>query len=385
MLDTLLLLLLALAISALCGWLLWYLRQEQDSVTTLVQQDARLKPLLRGINYLLADEPDEAMRELVNIARLHTETAEVYLALGGLFRKRGEVGRAVRIHQNLLARPELPEHLRIQAHMALGNDFQSGGFLERALRQYAKVLEVDWQHIGALQAQLRIYEQEHDWHNAENSLRIINQVTKQDASLHLAYLRAEQGNICLQSGDVTKAEQLADAALTMHQACASAHLLRITILLLTSKEDEAKQAIINFTEQNSHYISMLAEIIATSPILLHQLFDDWVIPRWQKQQDAELVLTWLESMNACGDNAIKQAALVNFRPRYLRDTLRLQAMMPDTIDSPEDNLHLQHARQWRMSVRNFVCEKCGVQVIAMRWQCPQCHRWGSLQYIGNNI
>ncbi|MDX8394590.1 MAG: heat-shock protein [Mariprofundales bacterium] len=385
MLDTLLLLLLALAISALCGWLLWYLRQEQDSVTTSVQQDARLKPLLRGINYLLADEPDQAMRELVNIARLHTETAEVYLALGGLFRKRGEIGRAVRIHQNLLARPELPEHLRIQAHLALGNDFQSGGFLERALRQYAKVLDIDWQHIEALKASLRIYEQEHDWQNAENSLRIINQVTQKDASLHLAYLRAEQGNICLQSGDLTQAEQLADAALTIHEACASAHLLRITSLLLTNKETEAKQAIINFTEQNSHYLPMLAEIIVKSPTLLQQLFNDWVIPRWQQQQDAELVLTWLESMHACGDDAIKQAELINFKPRYLRDTLRLQAMMSDKTDTPEADLHLQHARQWRMSVRNFVCEQCGVQVIAMRWQCPQCHRWGSLQHIGNNI
>ncbi|MDQ6966262.1 MAG: hypothetical protein Q9M23_05010, partial [Mariprofundaceae bacterium] len=119
------------AILAACGVVIWVLWRQQEMQTGQApeQEDARIPPLLRGINFLLSDEPDRALKELVHVAKLQTETAEVYLALGDMFRTKGEFGRAVRIHQNLLARPDLPQELHMQAQFALAVDFQAGGLL----------------------------------------------------------------------------------------------------------------------------------------------------------------------------------------------------------------------------------------------------------------
>lgn len=132
-------LLMSLIAAALLVMAALYWRQIQDEEDGDTQQeDGRVTPLLRGINYLLSDEPDLALQEMVQVARLRSEAADVYMALGEMFRAKGEIGRAVRIHQNILARPDIPKALHLQAHLALGKDFQTGGLLDRALRQYEK-------------------------------------------------------------------------------------------------------------------------------------------------------------------------------------------------------------------------------------------------------
>ena len=160
-----LLLVAILAACGLLGWMLWK-QQGDQSPPHEQQEDARIPPLLRGINYLLSDEPDRALRELVHVAKLQTETAEVYLALGDMFRNKGEFGRAVRIHQNLLARPDLPRPLHLQARLALAMDFQAGGLLGRAIQQFSQVLDEQPGHVQALEASLHIREQGREWEMA---------------------------------------------------------------------------------------------------------------------------------------------------------------------------------------------------------------------------
>lgn len=99
--NTILLAVTAIALVVLVALLL---RPVQKGSEARVEEDERISPLLRGINYLLSDEPDRALQEMVQVARLRSEAAEVYMALGEMFRSKGEIGRAVRIHQNLLAR-----------------------------------------------------------------------------------------------------------------------------------------------------------------------------------------------------------------------------------------------------------------------------------------
>jgi len=114
--NTLLLASTAIALVVLVSLVL---RPRQEQKDSQQEEDERISPLLRGINYLLSDKPDLALQEMVQVARLRSEAADVYMALGEMFRSKGEIGRAVRIHQNLLARPDLPQSLHLQAHVAL--------------------------------------------------------------------------------------------------------------------------------------------------------------------------------------------------------------------------------------------------------------------------
>jgi len=126
-------LLIIVAVAALViAALLWKKKDDLDFTDSTVEhelEDTRVTPLLRGINYLLSDKPDQALQEMVQVAKIRSESAEVYMALGEMFRSQGEYGRAVRIHQNLLARPEVSLEFQFQAYVSLGRDFQAGGLL----------------------------------------------------------------------------------------------------------------------------------------------------------------------------------------------------------------------------------------------------------------
>ena len=95
---------------------------------------------MKGINYILSDKQDRAIEELIRAVAVDTETVETYIALGNLFRSKGEIDRAIRIRQSIILRPNLAEKIRIQALFDLGLDYQRGGFYERAIRTFEEVI-----------------------------------------------------------------------------------------------------------------------------------------------------------------------------------------------------------------------------------------------------
>jgi len=369
---------LALAASA---WLLWRKARPSDEAEKARVPDERISPLLRGINYLLADEPDRALSELVRVAKLHTETAEVYLALGGLFRAKGEIGRAVRIHQNLLARPDLPPRLHVQAHLALGQDFQAGGFLGRALKEYAKVLDAQPDHVGALRACLRIREQGHEWRQAEELLLRLDRVRGEQSTLHRAYLLAEMAREAMARGDPDAAVAKAEEALSLDAACASAHLLLVELMLKQKREQAALERMRRLQATAPQHLPLLVPLLLEAPEFYRRHGEAFFLDCLKAGDDEELVLAWLEAMHAVhGEEGVKHVLeRLDFAPKTLRASLRLLA-----LTGGEGEL-ARMARAWRRKAHNYRCSQCGVEVVEMRWQCPQCYRWGSMQPIREEL
>jgi len=339
------------------------------------EEDKRISPLLRGINYLLSDEPDLALQEMVQVARLRSEAADVYMALGEMFRSRGEIGRAVRIHQNLLARPDLPKSIHLQAHMALARDFQTGGLLDRALLQYGKALDMQSDHAGALEASLRIREQSSEWQLAEELLSRLERVRNESYSSHRAYLFSEMASQCLSTGNHEEAAAFAAKAIELDPACAPARMVSIELALTSGEVEAAAEEIRGLrTHANEHFSLVLPQLLA------HQDFYDsqgrtLLTAMWKQQPDAELALSWLEALARARTTADANTLYhdLGFVPATLRESLRLQAVLGEEKDG-----HSRFARQWRKRAKNYACEQCGVEVVDVRWQCPQCHSWGSL-------
>jgi len=365
-----------LAVFAAFIWFLWQQRQS-DVENRPEQEDARISPLLRGINYLLSDEPDQALKELVHVARLQTETAEVYLALGDLFRNKGEFGRAVRIHQNLLARPGLPEALHMEAQLALAMDFQAGGLLGRALQQYRKVLDAQPGHIPALEATLRIREQSQEWSLAEDVLSRIDQVRGTSSSLHHAYLMTEMARGKLGEGDEEHALELVAKAIDTNPACAAAHMLLAEIDLNRGDHDAAFTSMESLQQAAPQYIPLLIPVLLEYPKIYAGQGEAFLLACWEKHHDEFMALEWIRGVSAKHgiEEARRLMAKMSFSPEGLRTCLHLKAMMGD-----DDALALA-SRNWQQQSRNFTCGHCGVEVMDMRWQCPQCHEWGSMRPI----
>jgi len=394
--------LLAITAIALVVLVALVLRPVQDTAEPEQEEDARISPLLRGINYLLCDEPDLALKEMVQVARLRSEAADVYMALGEMFRSKGEIGRAVRIHQNLLARPDLPKSVHLQAHLALATDFQTGGLLDRALYQYQKALAIQSDHAGALEASLRIREQSSEWLVAEDLLSRLERVRNASYSSHRAYLFSEMARQCHQQGHHDEAQTYAAKALQLDESCAPAYLVEIELLLAEQHTNEGmsnsapiradqvadndaendvknaaniEAAIHGLWQQSREHFPLLIPTLLRHRAFYESKATALLGKLWHESKDAELMLGWIEAVaHERGTDAARALAeSMNFEPGSLRQSLRLHATLGETSD-----VHSRFARQWRKTARNYACEQCGIEVVEMRWQCPQCHSWGTL-------
>ena len=370
--NTILLAITAIALVVLVALLLRPVQKEDEA---RAEEDERISPLLRGINYLLSDEPDLALQEMVQVARLRSEAAEVYMALGEMFRSKGEIGRAVRIHQNLLARPDLPKSMHLQAHLALANDFQTGGLLDRALYQYQKALDMQPDHAGALEACLRIREQSSEWLLAEELLSRLEQARGEPSGSHRAYLFSELARQCFQEKKQDDARAYADRAIELDASCAPARMVKIELALLAGDEATAEAGIQALWQHSSEHFPLIVPILVKYRKFYDKKGGPMLRQFWLESRNAELMLAWLETVAAERgvDEAKTLCRELDFTPNSLRASLRLSA----AVDGDE-SAHSRFARQWRKKAKNFTCDQCGVSVVEVRWQCPQCHTWGSL-------
>ena len=119
----------------------------------------------RGLNFLLNEQPDKAIEAFIEVVKGDPETIELHFALGGLFRRRGETDRAIRMHRNLLERDDLTSEQRLNAAFELGQDYLKAGLLDRAEEVLTGLTQSSYRS-EALSALLEIYQQEKDWARA---------------------------------------------------------------------------------------------------------------------------------------------------------------------------------------------------------------------------
>lgn len=350
--------------------------RRDESLESNPREDERISPLLRGINYLLSDEPDRALQEMVQVAKLRSEAAEVYMALGEMFRAKGEYGRAVRIHQNLLARPDLPASLRVLAMYALARDFHSGGLLDRALQHYRKVLDLQSDHVEALEASLRIREQSSEWLLAEELLSRLEQVRDASYVSHRAYLFAEVASQALKSGKDHDASAYARRALELDEACAPARIVLTELALKQADFAMVDDSVRKLFVSNPEHFPLLLPTLLRNPEYYAGRGKMLLLELWRQRPQEEMALAWLETVaeREAASVASKLAVELGYKPSGLRASLRLQA-------ATDESESARFARDWRTHVKNYVCEQCGVEVKVVRWQCPQCHVWGSMHPI----
>lgn len=367
-----------LVIAVLLAIILLWKNREDFSEASLEPEpeDIRVPPLLRGINYLLSDKPDQALQEMVQVAKIRSESAEVYMALGEMFRAQGEYGRAVRIHQNILARPEIAADLHFQAYVSLGQDFQAGGLLDRALKHYAKALAIRTEHLPSLYACLRIREQSHEWDEAEWLVSRLEQIENTSYHEHRAYLKAEMAKSALEHDELALCESLSLEGLKLSANCTHAHLLRMTQLVYEARyEDALAQAALFLQQVKIEHHALLPEVMLSDDTFYQKHGESFLFEAWKQRHDVEMGVRWVENLTKTYDtetaNTLKDKLVL--KDLSLRHELRLAA-----LDEKDDNL-VKQAKYWRLSLKLYACKHCGVQVHDMRWHCPKCNKWGSME------
>jgi lipopolysaccharide biosynthesis regulator YciM len=211
------------------AWFLGYRARpkEKESRKISVPRD-----YLIGLNFLLNEETDKAVDVFIKMLEVDSETVETHLAVGKLFRRRGEVDRAIRIHQNLIARPQLEKVYREQSLLELGQDYLSAGMLDRAERIFLELVNEKSHAPQALSILIDIYQQEKAWQKAIQTAMQYESVTKQDMHPTIAHYYCELADNAINTGKP-------DAAIEYLESSKSRSIMRAREFV-TSKNSNAK-------------------------------------------------------------------------------------------------------------------------------------------------
>ena len=330
---------------------------------------------LTGLDYLVTEQPDRALVMFLTLMDANADTIETHFALGSLYRRRGEVERAIRIHQNLLARATLaPEH-REQALLALAQDYLRAGLLDRAEGLFQQVSEVPRLRASALDALRLVYELQHDWQQALGAYRQLARIKAAPPRVVAAHYLCELAALAMERGDTQDARRLLREARQEATPFPRAALLRAQIAERDGEPDLA--------------VRLLREALTESPELLQDELPHLL--KLVRPQERDAVLAELVAQAEARDfSELKRlvfaaiaSGLVGAPP--LRASIEtvfsqdatLQAVWRAGPAHYESTAHeigalLAHAEKYR-------CNECGFSGRSFYWHCPACHTWDSFE------
>ena len=349
--------------------------------------DTMLGPeYFRGLNHLLNERPDKAIDVFIHMLEVTADTFETHLALGCLFRRRGEVDRAIRIHQNLVAREALSTEQRTEARLELGRDYLRAGLLDRAEVLLNGLVEDPGCRVQVLTMLLDIYQQEKDWGRALGVAMQMEQVDGQPVNALCAQFLCEQALQAIAAGNPGLAREYLARALATDECCARANII-MGDMLRDAGDSQAALASYGRVEQQD--IERLPEVLEAMADCHRQAgsrrrmidYLHEVIPRYD---GIAPVLLQAELLN----DEQGHAAAADFLARALdgRPSVRGLARLIDlgmAGSDDHDNSFLQGLGKLTDALQEnsalYSCTRCGFAGKAMHWQCPGCRRWDTLR------
>ena len=378
-----LLLYFLLPVAAASGW--WAAKRSETAVkkrrTGGVSAD-----YYKGLNFLLNEQPDKAIEVFIRILEVDSETVEVHLALGNLFRRRGEVDRAIRIHQNLIARPNLRKGQREEALFELGQDYLSAGLFDRAESLFQELIDANNYVLSALKSLLAIYQQEKEWDKAIDTARKLENLGGGQQNLVVAHYYCELVEQALEARDMTTVQRFLKRAMAIDRNSVRASLLEGRIAQDRRNYKAAIPAYQRIARQDREYLPIVVDP------LIH-CFQQIGRPReaidFLRQFMPEH--TGGACMLALTDLLVTyegEGAAMAFLQQQLGHNPTLQGLVKlielETRQGDDNSYHLLRNIKPQLDKllqqrTVFRCVNCGFKAKTLHWLCPGCKRWGTVK------
>ena len=372
---------LLLPVAALSGW---YVGRRRKGGGGEDCPPAVHPEYLRGLSYLLEDRTDKAIDLFTRMLEVDSETVELHLAVGSLFRRRGEVDRAIRIHQNLIARPTLTRTQREQALYELGLDHMRAGLFDRAEELFGELAERgDWS-LAALRQLRAIYEQEKEWDNAIRAARKLMNAGESDLAPVVAQYHCERAEAEQAAGRGREAERHLRQALGFDRHCVRASLLEADMALAAEAWRAAIKAGRRVAEQDPDF---LAEAVPRLRCAYEAMGRPLEILHWLRELDEGQGAPLLAMVDLVERQQGPDQAALFLRKRLaerpsLRGLERYVELTRERADPAEQrDLEPVYTILERMctDLPLYQCTHCGFRGRVLHWQCPSCKHWNTVK------
>lgn len=377
------LLLLLLPVAAASGW---YAARRSLHAKQPHQPQEIAPVYFKGLNYLLNEQPDKAIDLFIKMLEVDSETVETHLALGNLFRRRGEVERAIRIHQNLIARPNLSREQRAQALLELGQDYMRAGLFDRAENLFLELTELRILNERAYINLLEIYQQEKEWQRCLDVAAQINVARHPSLNNAIAHFYCELAEAHLRRQDTAVAEGYLKRAQHVQKAHVRAILLQGQIELARGDCKGVIRLLQRVEEQDSAYLSEVLPTLVSCYRRLGQLQElySYLQGLYQRQQSTAALLYLTEMIGEREGESAAVAALLRHLSSHpdLKGLERLVKLnLQRGAESPRETLDVLLQAILKLLDRQpaYLCEQCGFTAKKLHWHCPSCKTWGSIK------
>ncbi len=359
------------------GWI----TARMDVKELLTESSLLPRSYFQGLNFLLSEQQDKAIEAFIEVVKVDPQTIELHFALGSLFRKRGEVDRALRMHLNLVERADLDETKKQQALFELAQDYLKAGILDRAEMAFQQ-LHASPYAKESLDFLLEIYQKEKDWLKAIDICRRLTDRTGQPHSKEASAFYCE-----LASHELSR-KQTDAARVHLEQALeVNPHAVRATIMLgdMESAAGNHKQALETWKhieQQDPQYLPLAAEKILLACRHINQenegisLLQDYQSKYPSQDLMNVLFQAVLQRDGASAANELVRKELQR-NPTLLGLDKFLEARLLEVTEKNRADVEMVKnlVHQRTRSLAMYYCSSCGFKARQFYWPCPACHGW----------
>jgi len=378
------LLFILLPVAAVSGW--WLAKRNTASSGVPTHGDRSFSAdYFKGLNLLLNEQPDKAIDVFVKMLQVDNDTVETHLALGNLFRSRGEGDRAIRIHQNLIARPTLSKEQRALALFELSQDYLRAGILGRAETLLLELVEQGVYRAESLEKLLDIYQQEKAWEKSIDVARRYEHLTGKRMSLEIAHFYCELGDGFYARGEYKSALKVTRRALNVDRRCVRAMLLQASV---EKANGDCKAAIKSLKQVEKQDSRFLPEIVAPLLSCYQSLGKTAEAEHYLEHLSAKYggitpLLGLADLLRQRGNEHEASERIVKSlseRPSVRGLDHLIELHLTNSEGVARENLLILKGLTRRLLEEKlpYRCGSCGFKVKILQWHCPACKNWASI-------
>ena len=367
----------------------WWLAHQQKSKKNQQQGLQISREYVQGLNYILNEQPDKAVDVFIKLLEVDNDTVETHLALGSLFRRRGEVDRAIRIHQNVIARPELDSQQRQEALLALGQDYLSAGLFDRSERVFLEVLAISGkQEIHSLHGLLTIYQQEKAWEKALGVIKNLDAVMGQTTATVASHFYCEIADQMMRQHQIEKAYQAIRQAQQADTKSVRANMVFAQLEIKHGRYRSAIRALRQVPSQDPEFMQEIIEPIVECYEKIGELEEciDFLHHLIVEHPRTSAIFVIAEQLRA--QKSIESAIdFVSSQLARYPSIRGLNKLIAWHLESAQGKVKQQLQMLYDITTKFlekkpiYRCAHCGFSGKLLHWNCPSCKQWGRIKPI----
>ena len=375
--DTYLLLLL-FAVAAGLGWYFARRSSRRLPVASRTQVSAEY---FQGLNHLLNEEPDKALEVFIRMVDMDADTVDTHFALGALFRRRGETERAIKVHQNLVARPDLPRESRARALNELAEDYFKAGLFDRAEKVYEQVARGTAQREQGLRGLVRIYELQRDWEKAISAMDQLVSVSRDASGEVVAHYCCELAQEAADRGDLASARHWLKRAQGADRSGVRGAMARAAV---AQREGDHRLAVRLYSQALERDGGFLPDVLPELRLSYMELgkaaaFQQWLGEALERHPGWRPAVAFSAITDGSFDDPVTRQCIVDFIDGNPILTEILETLRPTLEHDGGKEAGIRRIsramRRIAQSSPRYRCGVCGFSGNALYWQCPSCRSW----------